>query len=894
MKKFLKWTGISLLVLILLLVAAPFIFKDKIVSKVKEEANKNLNAKMDFGNFDLSLIRSFPDFSLRIENLSIINLEPFEGDTLIYAKQLNLTIDIMSVIKGDEISIRSVDLKDPVMNFLVKKDGKANWDIAKATAGPETASEPGTFKAKLKQYAIHNGRIVYNDESLGFYLGLNGLQHEGKGDFTQDLFELNTHTDVLSTVMKYDNIPYLAGVKTVIEAKLNMDMKNFKFSFLENKVRLNELDLGVNGWVAMPDTNIDMELDFSAAKSDFKNFISMIPAIYNKDFNTLKTGGTLALSGFLKGRYNAVSMPGFGLTLKIENGMFQYPSLPSAVKNVFVDLLINNPDGIPDHTLIDLKKMHVEMAGDPFDAKLVLKTPVSDPDLDAFVKGKIDLNGIQKLVALDAGTKLSGVITADLTAKGRMSAIEQKKYEQFTASGNLVIKDMEYSAAEMKNPVSVSVLDLSFNPRNVSLNALNAKTGTSDFQVKGFLENFLAYALKDETIKGNLILQSTKIDLNEWMTEGNESAATTVDSSSLSVIEVPANVDFTLSASIGTLIYQDFNMFNVKGNVLVRNQAIDMQNLGMQLMDGSMNINGQYNSANIRKPLFSMELSIRDFDISKTVTTFSTVGKLAPIAKACSGKFSANMSVKGDLDQQMSPVLSTLSGSGKLNTSRIIIQNFPAFNKVADVLQMPSWKSVEIAPVNPSFKFINGRVYVDPMDVNANGMKGVIAGSNGFDQTIDYTMAMEIPRSAFGGTANAILNNLVSQANAKGANVSVGDVVPVTILITGTVDDPKVGTDLKAQGANVMDDLKAKAQEEFDKKKAEAEAMAREEAAKLKDEANAKLNAEKAKAEAEVDRIKKEQEAKAKATADSLKKAAEKEATQKAKDALKDINPFKK
>lgn len=893
MKKILKWTGISFLLLFILLLAAPFIFKDKIVSKVKEEANKSLNAKLDFGKFDLSLIRSFPNFSLSIENLSIINLEPFSGDTLIYSKKLNLTVDLMSVIKGDEISIRSVELIEPVMNFLVKKDGRTNWDIAKSEPGAESAASESSFKAKLKRYSVENGRIIYHDESLDFYLAMNGVDHSGKGDFTQDLFELNTQTEVKSTNMTYEKIPYISSAKASIEAKLNMDMKNFKFTFLENKINLNALELGLNGWVAMPDTNIDMELDFSAAKSDFKNFISMIPTLYSKDFESLKSSGTMALSGFIKGRYNALSMPGFGLTLKIDNGMFQYPSLPSSVNNVFVDLNILNPDGVPDHTVIDLKKMHVEMAGAPFDAKLLLKTPVSDPDLDAFVKGTIDLTAVQKFVPLDAGTKLTGIITADLSAKGRMSAIEKQNFDQFSASGGLVVKGLEYSSSEMKSPFSMSILDLTFNPKNVNLNAFQAKSGKSDFKATGTMENFIAYALKGETIKGKVSLESSKIDMNDWMSDSPSSTSST-DTASMTVLDIPANIEFIFNASIGTLIYDDMNIFNVKGSVQIKDKEIIMQNLTMQLLDGSMNITGKYSSANLDKPLFALDLAIRDFDITKTVNTLPTVGKLAPLAKSCTGKYSVVMQVNGDLDKTMSPVLSTLNGGGKLNTSTITIQNFPAFSKVADVLKMPSWKSLNIPTVNPSFKIVNGRVYVDPTELKINGMKGTVAGSNGFDQSIDYTMAMEIPRAMFGGAANSVLNNLVSQANSKGANVSLGDVVPVNLLIGGTVTDPKVSTDLAKQGANVMADLKAKAKEEFDKKKEELEAKAREEADRLKSEAASKIEAEKAKVSAEAERIKKEAEAKAKAKADSLKKAAEEEAKKQAKDLLKKNNPFKK
>jgi hypothetical protein len=314
-----------------------------------------------------------------------------------------------------------------------------------------------------------------------------------------------------------------------------------------------------------------------------------------------------------------------------------------------------------------------------------------------------------------------------------------------------------------------------------------------------------------------------------------------------------------------------------------------MKDVLMQLMEGSMKINGGYSSADIKNPSFDFSLSITDFDIQKTSSSFLTVEKLAPIAKFCSGKFSAEMTAASRLDRNMQPVMNTLSGAGKLLAKNVVVSNFPVFTKVADVLKMDAWKRFELPLIAPSFKFVNGRVYVDPFDMKVNDIKSTVAGSNGFDQTIDYTLASDIPRAAFGGSANNVLNNMVSAVNAKGANFSAGNSIPVNVKIGGTVADPKVSADINISGAKVMDDLRNKAKEELDKAKAEAEERARAEAERLKKEASSKLEAEKQKAAEEADRIKKEAEAKAKAKADSLKKAGEK----KAKEELKKLNPFK-
>jgi hypothetical protein len=296
----------------------------------------------------------------------------------------------------------------------------------------------------------------------------------------------------------------------------------------------------------------------------------------------------------------------------------------------------------------------------------------------------------------------------------------------------------------------------------------------------------------------------------------------------------------------------------------------------MQLLDGSLTMNGGYSSLNPKKPTMDFDLDVNNFDIQKTATAFNTVEKMAPIAKSCSGKFSCKMDLKGDLDSKMSPVVQSLTGSGKLNTSLIKIQNFPPTAKISDALKMPSLKNLDVPNTNISFRFANGRVFVDPFDVTLNGFKSTIAGSNGFDQTIDYTVNVQIPRSSFGGAANSVLNGLVSQANSKGTNLTLGEMVPIALKVGGTVKDPKVSTDLNKQGAKAMADLKAAAAAEFDKKKAEAEAKAKAELDKVKNEAQSKANAE-------AERLKKEAN-------DKLKKEAEK----KAKENLDKFNPFKK
>ncbi|MCG3166786.1 MAG: hypothetical protein POELPBGB_02568 [Bacteroidia bacterium] len=891
MKKILLIIGIVIALLLGAAIVLPIIYKDKIIALVKDEANKNLNAKVNFGDFGLSIISSFPDFRICMEDISVANINEFEGDTLAFIKELNLDVDIMSVINGKEIGINAIILDAPKVYAHVLKDGKANWDITKPSEDTAAAkpSEPSTFSMKLKKLKINDGEIVYNDEDGNLFASLKNLDLTLKGDMTQDNTSLDTEAEIAAMDVVMDGVKYLSKTNVELKAGIDADMKNSRYTFRENELRLNNLFLGFDGWLAMPAEDIDMDIKFNAKKTEFKNILSLVPAVYAKDFESVKTEGKLALDGFAKGRYNEKMLPAFGLKILVENAMFKYPDLPKQVDNIFIDVKIDNPGVDEDLTVIDISKFSFAIAENPVDMKFLIKTPVSDPNVDGKIAGKLDLSSVKDVMPLDEGAELNGKIIADITLKGKKSSIDNERYSEFDAKGEFIAMDMKYAAKDLPQAVDIKYAQLKFTPAFVELASFDSKIGKSDFKANGKIENFLDYFFSDNgMLTGNFNLNSNLIDLNEFM-GGEEEAAATPDTSSMAVIDVPANINFTLTTAIGKLLYDNIEMSNVKGKLTIKDKKVALNGLDMNLMDGSMNLAGSYDVTNIKKPAVDFDIAVNDFDVTKTFNTFNTVQTLAPVGKYVKGKFSTTLKFKTDLDSKMSPVLNTLTGGGKLSTNKVTLEGFTPVDKVAAALKMPKLKKQELNNLNLSYKFENGRVAVEPFDMSFAGFKTKVGGSTGFDQTIDYVMNFEIPRSEFGGQANAVLDNLVSQANTRGAGINVGEKINVNALIGGTVTNPTVKTGLKDAANDAMDDLKKRAEEELQKQKEELERKAREEADKLKNQAEQKAKEEADKLKQEAEKKKKELEEKAKQEAEKKKKEAEKKAKEEAEKKLKGL-----
>jgi len=889
-RRILKWSGITLLIIILVLIAAPFIFKDKIVAIVKEQANKNLNAKVDFGDFDLSLISSFPDFRFNINNVSVIGIDEFKDDTLAFIGGLKTDINIKSVISGDKYQINSIVIDKPRIMAKVLANGKANWDIAKPStdsAGKPTG-EPSKFAMDLKELKINNAFIVYDDMQGGMYGKLEDLNYAMNGDFTQDNFTMSNLLEIAKTTFKMGGVSYLSDVNTKLKADVDADMPKMRFAFKENEFSLNDLHLGFDGFVEMPDTNIKMDVKFATKQTEFKSILSLIPVVFTKDFQGLKTSGKLSLDGFAKGTYNASSLPAFAVNLGIDNAMFKYPALPKSVNNVNVDVHVNNPTGVLDATTIDVNKFHVEMAGNPIDLSAHVRTPISDPGLRADVRGIIDLASVKEFIPLDKGDALTGTIKSDISIAGNMSSLDKKEYEKFKASGGLEISKMDYKTTTLPYAVQLNTMKMNFTNQFVELANFDAKLGNSDIQANGKIENFMQYLFKDDLIKGAFAINSNLMDLNQLMSSSASSTAapseTAVPTSTAStgVMEVPGNIDFTLDSKVGKVLYTNLTLENVIGNIVVRNSKVDMTNLRMNTMGGLLTINGFYETSNPKQPSTGLNLRVENFDIQSTYKSFVTVQKLAPVGQYANGKFTATLeNFNTTLNDKMEPDLASVNAKGIFKTDKVTVGGFPPFQKLGEALKIEQLKKMDVENVNVNYELKNGRVSMAPFNTKISNIPTTIQGSTGLDQTIDYKWKMEIPKSMFGGAASSALDGLLKQANAAaGTKMEVGDKVPVTVNFGGTVTNPVVKTGLKDEAKSAVATVTTQVvNTAIDK--------AKEEAQKILDEAKAKCEQSKAEAQANADKQKQEGYAAADKLVEEAKnpiaKVAAKKAAEKAK-----------
>lgn len=805
MKKFLKITGISLLVIIILLVVSPFIFQSQIKDMVKNFINQNLNANVEFSDVSLSLFKSFPQAHVSVSDLVITNFEPFKDETFLTAKDINFTMSVKELFKSadEAIVINSINVNEALLTLKTDAAGNVNYDITKEsdTAQEETTSD-SSFSFDIQDYSIKNSALTYIDMGSNMQFYLTELNHSGKGTFSGDISELDTKSEA-NVSFTMDSTNYLKNNPVKLDALIGMDLNAQKYFFKENKAQINQLPIEFDGFVQLLDDGQNIDISFKNTGSSFKDFLALIPETYSKSLENVDTTGDFKINGIVKGEMTETTIPTLDISIKSDNASFKYPDLPKRVENIVIDTEIINKTGNMDDTYVAINTLNFKIDSDVFKSSALIKNLTGNMTVIADVDGTLNLANITKAYPLELDNELSGILKAKLHTAFDMNAIETNAYDRIKASGNASINNLTFTSDALNQPLHIAKADMTFNPSTVSLNSFDAKTGKSDLSATGTIHNLIGFMMsKKVNLKGDFKLNSNTLALNDFMSDEDETTVSdTQTSTTTESLKIPGFLECTITANANNVIYDNLNLKNVKGVLTIKDQQATINNLSSSLFDGILAVSGNVNTKS-DTPSFSMSLDVNSFDISKSFKDLDLLQNLAPIAKVLQGKLNSNIQLSGTLDKDFSPNMNTISGSAaaELLTTKIDEKASPLLSKLDDAFNFIDFGKLDLHDLKANLEFANGKVNVKPFNLKYKDIGIVVSGAHGFDQTMSYNAVFDIPAAYLGGEVNRLIGKINDNEVNKIA-------IPITANISGSFTDPKVSTDLTSGISNLTKQL---------------------------------------------------------------------------------------
>ena len=803
MKKILKIFGIFVLILVIGLIAAPFLFKGTIEKLIKKTINNNVNAQVEWRDLDLTLFSSFPDATVVIKDFSVVNNDPFKGDTLASGERLELQMGIKQLLKkeNEQIKVDELNLEKAYINIKVDSLGNANYDIAKEQ--PQTTETPtdttsSGFTFDLSHYEIKDSRINYLDESTKTFFKLKDVNHEGNGDLSVSKSTLETQTNALVS-LDLDGVNYLEDHTIILDANFELDLDKQKYTFLENEAKINELPLTFNGFVQVNEDNNDIDITFKTPSSDFKNFLAIIPKTYSKSLDGVDTTGDFIVDGKIKGIVDDTHIPTLDIKIRSSNASFKYAELPKRVNNITINADIKNETGIVEDTYINIGNLTFKIDQDVFAANGSFRNLTENMLVNLSLKGSLDLANIEKVYPLNLEQDLNGRFTTDLTTNFDMNSVEREQYQNIKSNGTASLKNFSYKSPDIPNELKVANADVSFKPGNISLNSFAATSGQTDISATGSIQNLIPFLMSKQDLKGNFNVNSNTFKVSDFMVAEDNTAATKTTSENTvttpnnnEAIKIPDFLAATMNFNVKKVIYDDIELSNATGTIAIEDEKASLTNVKSSLFGGNISLNGNVNTKG-NTPTFAMDLDLNSIDIDQSFKGLDLLQGLAPIAKALQGALNTNIKLNGNLNGDLTPQLQTIAGNAfaKVLTAKVNAEQSPLLARLSENVAFLNLDNLNLNNLETYLTFDNGNIQVKPFDFNIKGIKVTAGGTHGLDQNMNYNVTLDVPAKYMGSEVSGLLSKLSAQERETMT-------VALPIGLTGTFNSPKVNLNTQA------------------------------------------------------------------------------------------------
>ena len=755
---------------------------------VKSLLNDTVNAQIDFETVDLSLLSSFPNANVTVGNLKIVNQKAFKGDTLCSVHSISFDLPIKELFKNESdgpLVINSIEIDEAIL--LIKSDefGNTNYDISKETEDVSTVNDRN-FKLNIEDYAIRNSTVTYIDETSNTVVNITKLNHSGKGNFSSDFSDLQTKTEARVS-FSVDSINYLNATSIKLDALIDLDLNENKYTFKDNKALINKLPLEFNGFVKLLDVGQEMNISFKSTGSSFRDFLAVLPKAYSKEIEDVTTTGGFSVDGKIQGLLTELTIPMLDINIISKNASFKYPDLPKSVDAISIDAHIKNDTGNAADTYVNINNLEFKIDQDVFSSSATLKNITNNMLVDATIDGTLNLANISKAYPIETETELSGLLKGTLHSSFDMNAIETNAYERTKNNGAIVVSDLVFSTEEGASPIRVSKAEILFKPAIVTLQSFAATTGKSDIEASGSIINLLGFLFSDQLLKGNFKLNSNTFSVSDFMPKSSGDSVKIEPTESL---KIPSFLECVFNVDAKTVLYDNLTLEDVKGTVILKDEKATLKNMTSRIFDGNLTINGSVNTQN-ETPMFDMDLGMDRFNISHSFNAMEMFQNMAPIAKALQGTLNSTFKISGDLSNDFTPQLNSINGDAfaELLSTKVEPKNAAVFDKLQGALSFVDFDKLDLKDLKTKLDFKNGNVNVSPFDITYEDIKITVAGAHSFDNKMGYEAVFEVPANYFG----AEVNSLIAKINTDEAkNLT----IPVTASIGGSFTSPTVSTDL--------------------------------------------------------------------------------------------------
>jgi uncharacterized protein involved in outer membrane biogenesis len=779
-----------------------------LIPKIEEATHRTVTVS------DISL-SIFPSLAIEIDTLKVSNIsgEGFSERPFLALDRLVLDVKLFPLLKGS-LEVPNVLVEQPVILLEINEEGLTNYapvpeEEDTGHVRVRVTMEGGEFL--LSNLQIVNGAVEYYDKEENTAIRLEGIQQSTRIHGEPVMREVRLWTESSVENFSYGTLAsnLVSGLRLTSKGELLYREQDDRLTIEQGEGTVQDIVLNIKGSVENVSTAPFMNIILESDKAGIPDLLSLAPPEYMKKAEGLQGTGTAKVNITVSGIISDTTKPDVHGVISATNATIRYGSLPKPITDVYI---------VCDFTKTMKKqefritKFAARLGDNPLSATMTIVN-FEDPSLTLSLSASLNLGEVKEYYPVEAGTELSGRLNANVNIAGKVNNQKSMK-----ASGSMVFQNVTVKSATSSTPLRNLNGTIAFNNQLVESKKLSMNIGKSDLSFAFALRNYLSIiseAKGGSRPTATLSLSSSRLFTKDLISEDQKSASTGKQPAKKSGLPLPG-IDMDVTASIGTLTMEKFELTNVRASLRISEGLVTLQNFTCNTYNGTITTKGTLGLQNPDRPVFDLTFDMSNIDAHAMLPEFTSFGK------RFYGKLNMDTALKGELNDTLGLVTSALSGTGRVQVQSGKLEGFKVNQSLASMLNLPSLEMVSFKDWANTFTISNGRMVMKDLKISALNAEYIVNGAFGLDGSLDYTMTLLLPPET---SSKITLPGFAGQAVDLFKDPS--GRVKLDFSVTGTSDNPKLSLETSA--------AKKKA-EELAKQKLEAEKKKLEEQLKKKAE----------------------------------------------------------
>jgi len=459
-------------------------------------------------------------------------------------------------------------------------------------------------------------------------------------------------------------------------------------------------------------------------------------------------GGHLSADLLAKGRY-APDQKLFPLTqasLQLQNGHILTPYFPRPVEDIQIRTHLTS-------TGISLKdiRMEVEPISFTFEEQpFILQADLSNLDdirYDIVTRGTIQIGKLYRVFAID-GMDIDGVLKTDLSLKGLQSDAMQGRYTKLNNQGTIKMEKIAVRYEEFPLPFFIREGLLEIDQDQIHLKGIQTTYGQSDLAINGTVSNVTGYLLEEQQpLKGKVNLASKYLLIEELkaFAQDSSSSESAKESTGTGVLLIPENLLVDVITDVQKVDFLGNKVDNLKAVLKLKQGNAILEKSEFVIAGTRAALSAAYAPSSPVKADFTFDIQADNFDIQKVYKEVPLFKELVSSASYAKGIASINYILSGVLDDQMSPILPSLKGSGEIRIRDAQLMNFKLMNAVSRATQRDSLTNPNVKDVVIKTAIRNNIITLERTKLKIFGFRPRFEGQVSLDGDLNLKGRLGLP-----------------------------------------------------------------------------------------------------------------------------------------------------